>query len=230
MKRVLILLGVIAGIFLLTPSDNATAQSPVAQNLIVVDANGAPAMFAVVPKGRAVRYAAKVTDADGKPIASPIEWKTEPAGVLKLEPNGMSVTVTPLRDWFDENPRREPVGRVIACTANLCASVAVTSVPDLNGVWPTTLKVEDLIIAHSENRRLVFSQTGRMVTFDPEPEDPYDAKRLTTLRIEGDKLVMAKSGTILTTFNGTLSDRSNGTGRWASSRGYHGSWRARKNP
>lgn len=230
MKKLLFLFGLIAGIFLLTPSDTARAQSGGAQDLTVVDSSGAAIMTAVVPKGRAVTFAAKVTGADGKPMAAEVEWKTEPAGVLKIVPFGMQVTVTPLRDWFDESPRREPVGRVLACAANLCTAVAVTSVPDLNGTWPTTLKVEDLIIAHSEDRRLVFSQTGRLVTFDPEPTEPYDAKRHTTLRIDGDKLVMVKSGTILTVFNGTLIDRTTGTGRWASSKGYHGSWRAKKNP
>ena len=197
--------------------------------LRITDADGDPATAMVVPKGVPVEFVARATDAEGTPI--PVEWRTEPAGVLRIEPgtNGR-VTVTPLRDVFDDPRRHEPTARVQACTPTLCAAITITVVPDIAGRWPTTLDVEGLIIAHSERRNLVFNQRGRDVTFDPEPTEPADPARLATIRIEGTRLRLVRTGTIMTVFDGRLNSRTSANGRWASSRGYHGSWRADKAP
>lgn len=220
-----------AVLFLYSSTHDARAQSPGGASLRITDAEGRPAAAMVVPKGVPVTFTGRATGTDGGPI--PVEWRTEPAGVLRVESGADGrVTVTPLRDVFDDPRRREPVARVQACTPTLCAAITITVVPDITGRWPTTLDVEDLIIAHSERRNLVFNQRGRDVTFDPEPTEPaVDAPaRMATIRIEGTRLRLVRAGTIMTVFDGTLSGRTSASGRWASSRGYHGTWRANRAP
>lgn len=220
----------LAAVLLCTSGRDAYGQTRGA-SLRVTDANGNAITSMIVPKGISTQFTARATGADGNPI--PVEWRAEPAGVVRLEPGADGrVTVTPIVDAFDNPQRREPTARVQACTPTLCAAVAVTAVPDITGRWPTTLNVEGLLIPHSEQRNLVFNQRGRDVTFDPEPGEPAAQReaRMATIRIEGARLRLVRTGTILTVFEGQLNSRTSASGRWASSRGYHGSWRANKAP
>lgn len=223
-------ISLLAAVLLCTSARDARGQTRGA-SLRVTDANGGAVSSMIVPKGIATQFVASATGPDGNAI--PVEWRAEPAGNVRLEPgaNGR-VTVTPLRDVFDDPQRREPVTRVQACTPTLCAAVVVTAVPDITGRWPTTLNVEGLLIPHSEGRNLVFNQRGRDVTFDPEPTEPASEReaRLATIRIEGTRLRLVRNGVLMTVFEGQLTSRTSGSGRWASSRGYHGSWRANKAP
>lgn len=223
-------LPLLAAVLLCTSAQDARSQTRGA-SLRVTDANGGAITSMIVPKGISTQFVARATGADGNPI--PVEWRAEPAGNVRLDPGADGrVTVTPLRDVFDDSQRREPVTRVQACTPTLCAAVVVTAVPDITGRWPTTLNVEGLLIPHSEQRNLVFNQRGRDVTFDPEPGEAAAQReaRLATIRIEGTSLRLVRNGSIMTVFEGQLNSRTTASGRWASSRGYHGSWRAAKSP
>ncbi|HTM68633.1 MAG TPA: hypothetical protein VL426_05010 [Candidatus Binatia bacterium] len=219
-------LALLAAALLCTSAGDAAAQTS-GGSLRINGASGAPVGSSIVPNGVPARYTAVAVDGNGRAI--PVEWHSAPEGVLQVAPgaNG-AVTVTPLRDAFDDPQHREPVARLQACTPTMCAAVTITVVPDLTGHWPTTLDVEGLLIPHSEDRSLVFVQNGRDVTFDPEPGTPADPARMATIRIEGDRLRLVHNGSIMTVFEGRLTSRTAANGRWASSRGYHGSWHAAK--
>lgn len=220
-------LALLAAVLLCSSAGSSRAQA--GGSLRINGAAGTPVGSSVVPKGVAARYTAVAVDGDGHPI--PVEWHAAPDGILQVAPgaNG-AVTVTPLRDAFDDPQHREPVARLQACTPTMCAAVTITVVPDMTGRWPTTLDVEGLLIPHSEDRNLVFVQNGRDVTFDPEPGPTADPARMATIRIEGDRLRLVRNGSIMTVFDGRLTSRTTASGRWSSSRGYHGSWRASKTP
>lgn len=193
----------------------------------ITDVRGAASASATVVKGRSIEFAA-AADADAG--ARAIAWSALPEGVLAVaDLGGGRVRVTGLRDWFDETPRREPTARLIACDGTSCASVLVTCLPDVAGRWPTLLEVGGLL-GGSETRNLVFVQDGRSITFDPEPANPADPARIATLRLEGATLRLVRRGTVLTRFDGALSDLGHGSGNWASSWGFSGTWRATRSP
>ncbi|HTK05349.1 MAG TPA: hypothetical protein VL500_07210 [Candidatus Eisenbacteria bacterium] len=222
-------LALLAAVLLCSSAGDAIAQT--GGSLRINGASGQQVGSSVVPKGVPARYTAVAVDGAGNPI--PVEWHSAPEGVLQVAPGAYgAVTVTPLRDAFDDPQHREPVARLQACTPTMCAAVTITVVPDLTGRWPTTLDVEGLLIPHSENRNLVFVQNGREVTFDPEPTEAAAAApaRMATIRIDGDRLRLVRNGSIMTVFEGRLTSRTTASGRWSSSRGYHGSWSASKAP
>lgn len=196
----------------------------------ITDAGGVSvASGAVIVKGRPATFVAVQDPPPAGGTNPPVTWTVQPpAGVLAIaDQGGGRVRVTGLRDWFDESPRREPTARLVACDGVSCVSTLLTIVPDVAGTWPTRL---DTWLG-GETRDLVFVQNGRFIVFDPEPATRSDpTPRLATLRLDGGTLRLVRRGTILTRFEGSLTDRTHGTGEWSSSAGFSGTWRAAKRP
>ncbi len=96
--------------------------------LAVVDGDGRPvAADAVLVKGKSLTLAAMAPPPQAGVPAPPVAWKSEPEGVVAIaDLGGGRASVTALRDWFDEQPGREPVARVTACAGPSCATVAIT--------------------------------------------------------------------------------------------------------
>jgi hypothetical protein len=151
-------------------------------------------------------------------------WTAEPAGVVRIEPLERGrARITALRDWFDEEPRKEPKAALKACVGAACRSFEIICLIDADGRWSADLVGKWLgIFDHSEHRDLRFVQNGREIAFEPDPGKP--AK----LRLEGNRVRLTDGGEVLNVFDGSFSDRQNAGGKFASKPGFSGQWKAKR--
>jgi len=190
--------------------------------LLSADGSSIPAAI-VLEKGKTVKLMA-AANTDGAPV--PVMWSSSQDATVSVTQDAPGrATLTALRDWFDEQPGREPTAIISACAESTCAQIAVTCVVSLSGTWDAVLDgMWRGVLPHSEDRVLVFVQRGREITFDAEPG------KTATLRLDGNTIAVSKKGSILTVFSGIIWSRTASEGQFASVYGFTGKWTGKRRP
>ncbi len=217
-----IIVALVAALLMAFGSAEARADGGAPARVLISLKDGKSISSMTMPKGSAATLVATALDADGKPATGEIRWSTDNAAAVDVQPSPDGAQVKALRDVFDEPSRREPIAHVTACVGAACAVIPVLCAVDVVGHWNTHLNFLLLIIPHTEERNLVFRQEGRIVRFLVDGEEQV-------IVLDGTRIRLLK-GSVLTKFDGALTDRGRASGSFSSRQGFSGDWTAIRSP
>ncbi len=185
---------------------------------VVVTSAGRSIESVSLVHGKSTPLEVSIDGRAGSAITEPVVWTAVPSGVVDLRDGGDGrVTVTPLRDVFDDPNAREPRVTLGVCVGRRCISANFVCTLSVAGNWKTHIAVSQLPI--TQDRDFAFTQDGRKFEH-----------RKVQLRVDGTHMRLTNGGGLLSRLDGTFTSRNEVHGTWATTDGFSGTWSAIRNP
>ena len=179
---------------------------------VEIFANGRSVDGLTLARGKAIDLSVVLDSRVGGAITKPVMWTAAPADIIDVRSvGGGRVTVTALRDIFDDPKGREPRASLGVCVENMCTSIGVVCVLSIEGIWKVHIVVKQLPI--TQDRNFPFTQDGRKFEY-----------RKVGLRLDGVTMRMTNGAGLLTRLDGTFTGRDTVHGVWSTTDGFSGTW------